>query len=341
MPQEIPHWKQRLADNAQARRWNITSLLLTLPLLLMGFYYYGGQALRCAFAAVVAAVLTELVAGRLLLRRHTADDWNAVVVGLWVACMLPASLQPRNSAPLLAAVGAVFAILVVKLPFGGTMNVPFSPAAAGFAFLTVCFPQQVFHYTPSLLAPPTHDSSLALLLQQGRSVFQSNSLTGILLGQTTGPMGTGGILVIAAALLAMLILKERRSAALSSLGFVGSVALLAFMFPRVTGGTLEARLASAGMELCSGSVLFAGVFLLPEPWIMPARWFTRLSFGAVAGALVVLLRSLGSYEENVCFAILLANASVPLLYRLQAEVRHQKEFREKISAESEEREVEV
>ena len=325
---ETPRWKQRLADNREARNWNLTSLLLTLPLLLIGYYYYGGQALRTAAISVLAAVATEFVAGRLILRRGTLSDWNAVVVGLWIACMLPAGAAVH------AAAGSIFAILVVKIPFGGAMHVPFSPVAAGFAFLTVSFPHRVFAYVPSEIAPPIQGRSLALLLQQGRNVLDITQISGILLGQTLGPMGTGAIIVIIAALLAAFLLKSRRGYALSSLGFILAAAALAFVFPRVTGAEgVSARLASAGMELFSGSLLFAAVFLLPEPAIMPGRWFTRLGFGAIAGGLAILLRNLGSFEENVAFAILLSNAMLPLLYRIQAEIKQQKEFREIIQAE--------
>jgi electron transport complex protein RnfD len=342
MSEEIPRWKQRLADNQEARSWNLTSLLLTLPLLVIGFYYYGAQALRTAAVGALAAVLAELAFGRLLLRRRTLDDWNAVVIGLWVACMLPATLVPRNTAPLYAAAGAVFAVLVAKLPFGGTLHAPFTPAAAGFAFLTVCFPQKVFAYAPSAFAPPTHASSLARMLQQGRSVMSGGQAVQVLLGQTVGPMGTGGIFVLAVVLLCMFLLKGRRTAALASVGCIGAAALLAFAFPRVTipaglplAEVLHLRAGAVGMELCAGSLLFAAVFLLPDPAVLPRRWFTRLGFGAIAGALAFLLRSLGSFEENVCFAILLADAAMPLLYRAQAEMHHQKEFREKVKAEEE------
>jgi len=328
---DSPRWKQRFADNQEARRWNLTSLFFTAWPLLAGFFYYGEKALRTAVVGALSAVLCELLAGRLILRRSTLDDWSAVVTGLWIACMLPAEMQPADTAPLYAAAGAAFAILVVKIPFGGAMHAPFTPAAAGFAFLTVCFPHKIFAYLPSAAAPPAHTSSLALLLLQGRSVLGGRQLSGVLLGQTVGPMGTGCMWVIAAALLAMLLLlplKARRSAALSSVGFLGAVAVLAFLFPRVTGSGWLVRVHSVGMELFSGSLLFAAVFLLPDPAILPRRWFMRLGFGAAAGALCMLLRQLGSYEENVCFAILLADAAIPLFYRLQAEIHNQKEFRE-------------
>ena len=337
MPSEQPRWKQRFADNRKIRNWNLTSLALTMPLLVIGYYYYGTHALRTAVVSVLAAVLTEFIAGRLILRRNTIDDWNAVVVGLWIACMMPAFFEPVNSAHWYAAAGSIFAILVVKIPFGGAAHTPFSPAAAGFAFLIVCFPDRAFRYAPSAIAPPMHGSSLANLLQHGGNVVDSTRLWPILLGQTVGPMGTGGILVIAVALLAMFMLKNRRSHAMASLGFIGAAALLAFVFPRVMmpeeGFAAMQRLAGVGMELFSGSMLFAAVFLLPEPSILPGRWYTRLGYGALAGGAAILLRHLGSFEETVVFAILLANAALPLMYRIQAEIRQQKEFRQIIRAE--------
>jgi len=334
MPEEIPRWKQRFADNREARAWNVTSLLMSLPLLLVASYYYGAAPLRNAAVAAVAAVLSEAVAARLILHRRTIDDWNAVVTGVWIACMLPAQVNSTFAAPMYAAVGAVFAVLVVKIPFGGTMHAPFTPAAAGLAFLTVCFPLTVFNYMPSTLVPPPYGASLASMLQHGRSVMGSRQLSVILLGQSAGPMGAGCILLLAAALVAMLLLEKRRSAAMASVGFLAAVAVVSFLLPRVTGDGWSARLGleSMGMELCSGSLLFSAVFLLPDPAIMPQRWYTRLGFGAVAGLLCAMLRQLGSFEETVCFAILLADAFMPLLYRIQSELRHQKEFRDRVEA---------
>ena len=347
-----PRWKRRFADNREARRWNLASLLMTLPLLLVSMYYYGPHILRTAAVAALTALVCEVAAGRLILRKQAGDDWNAIATGIWIAMMLPAELQPNNNIALYAAIGSAFAVLMVKIPFGGTMHVPFTPAAAGFSSLAVCFPQIVFDYTPSALAPPIHDSSLAAMLQQGRSALEGRQLSGILLGNVVGPMGTSVVLVIAAVLAAQLFIKERRGAVLTSVGFIVTAALLAFAFPRVVGqawqpGTpflralaealprivgarRDTRLASVGMELCAGSLLFAAVFLLPDPAIMPGRRSMRFAWGAMAAALCMLLRHIGIFEEGVCFAVLLADAFIPLFYRLQSEMEDQKRFRRRL-----------
>ncbi|MDR0531619.1 MAG: RnfABCDGE type electron transport complex subunit D [Oscillospiraceae bacterium] len=323
-----PRWKRRFADNQEARRWNQTSLLLTLPLLAVGCYYYGLAVLRTAVIAAFAAVVCELIGGRLVLRQRVGDDWNAVVIGVWMACLLPARMEPRNTVALYAVVGAVFAVLFVKLPFGGTMNAPFSPAAAGFCFLSVCFPAKVYAFQPSVLVPPAHSRSLAAMLAQGRSVLDGGHFIDVLLGRVMGP-ACACALVTLAILLAMLLIKERRSSVLVSLGFLVGVALIAFVFPRVVsaGTPLMTRLSAVGMELFAGNLLFAAVLMLPDPAIMPRRWFTRFGFGAMAGLFAMLLRLLGHYEDGVCFAVMLADAFMPLTYRLQAEIKSQKEFR--------------
>jgi len=347
-----PRWKRRFADNREARRWNLVSLLLTLPLLLVSVYYYGAQVLRTAVVAALVACVCEFLAGRLILRKPAGDDWNAIVTGIWIALMLPAEFAPTNNVALYAAIGSAFAILVVKIPFGGTMHVPFTPAAAGFSFLAVCFPQKIFAYLPSVLVPPIQNSSLAAMLQQGRSALEGRQLSSIMLGNVVGPMGTSVIFLIAAILIAQLFIKERHGAVLVSVGFIAAAAVLAFIYPRVTGDvwqpnssffqslielfpmslgpTFRTRLVSVGMEMCAGSLLFAAVFLLPDPAIMPGRWYMRLAWGAMAAVLCMLLRFLGSFEEGVCFAVLLADAFLPLFYRMQSEMEDQKRFRNRL-----------
>ena len=102
------------------------------------------------------------------------------------------------------------------------------------------------------------------------------------------------------------------------------------LFPRLLGPTFRTRLISVGMELCAGSLLFAAVFLLPDPAIMPGRWYMRLAWGGMAAVLCMLLRFLGSFEEGVCFAVLLADAFLPLFYRMQSEMEDQKRFRDRL-----------
>ena len=116
-------------------------LMLAAPAI-VAWYYYGAFAFRAILTGVVSAAAVEAVA-LLIMKRNLSllSDMHAVFTGLAVAMLLPAT------APVwLIASGAVFAVLVAKIPFGPAHKAPFVPAAAGIAFLTVCFPDEVFKY---------------------------------------------------------------------------------------------------------------------------------------------------------------------------------------------------
>jgi electron transport complex protein RnfD len=316
--------------------FSLQSMLLTVPCLILGWYYYGTSAVRLAVVSMLAAIVCSLAMQWLLqlknLRRRDGklrmqktnhsgqsvrgitwrqgfDNGSPLVLGLWMACMLPADIPLRY-----AIAGCAFAVVCCMVPFGGGRTSPFSPTAVGFAFLTVCT-ARVFAYEPSVFAKPIHSSSLSQLLQYKQSALQGEQILPVLLGQTVGPMGTGGIIAIAAVLGACFLLKSRRALALSSLGMVLSVAVLSFLFPRVSGNdmTLKLRLMAVGMELCSGMMLFAAVYLLPSATRLPRMWYNKLLYGAMTGAFAILLRHISVYEESVVFAILLANACWPVL----------------------------
>lgn len=86
----------------------------------------------------------------------------------------------------------------------------------------------------------------------------------------------------------------------------------AILFPRLKDAAWQ---QSVMMELCSGYLLFAGIFLLNDPVTAPRHWLGRLLYGAFAGILVMALRYFGRFEDAACFAVLLVNAFAPILDR--------------------------
>ena len=79
---------------------------------------------------------------------------------------------------------------------------------------------------------------------------------------------------------------------------------MAALFPRVYAG----RLTSVAMELSSGAMVFAAVFLLPDPASAPSGRASGFVYGIFAGVVCMLLRRFGAAEEGVFFAVLIANA---------------------------------
>lgn len=278
----------------------------------MAWYYYGARALLLLTVCMVSsAVFSFLGTAVTQPRAKPPYDYSAFFTGAVIALMLPAYF----SLPL-AVVGCAFAIIVAKVPFGTTHNAPFVPAAAGFAFLSVCWPEQVFSY-PELLdkldlfslttVPGTAGSSLAAMLRAGNSIRLSHiNVFHILTGSIPGPMGTGVILILFAA--AFYLLFTRPSALLNSFGFLFACGAVALIFPRVKSGSIS----SLFLEICSGSLVFVALFLVTADTAeSPQKPLQRLLYGIFTGLLCMGLRHFGAYEQGSCFAVLLANAVWP------------------------------
>ncbi len=283
--------------------WLDVLAMLALPCV-SAWYYYGGQALKLLAVSVLSAVLCELFGGLLLNRRITVGDLSAAATGLMIALMLPAS------APLwLPVCGSAFAIVAAKLPFGRVERLPFSPAAAGMAFLTVCFPKLVFTYPKVSTALSGTGVSLAAMLAQNTSLsLGSVRAIDMLTGNFPGPMGASCILVLLGSALYLLI--RRTKLFVTAAGFLAGGALVALCLPRVAG-----LLPSVVMELCAGTMLFSALFLITEPGAQPEKLLRRLMFGFFGGALCLIIRRFGAFEESACFAVLLAQAAWPVADR--------------------------
>lgn len=281
--------------------------ILILPCV-SAWYFYGSKALALVAVSVVTAVACEFFGRRLLKQDSTVGDLSAVVTGIIIALMLPAN------APLwLAAIGSSFAVIAAKLPFGRTETLPFSPAAAGMAFLTICFSDLIFDYpqvsSSNALLSGSSGSSLAYLLSQNMSVSLSSVKTiDIFTGNYPGPMGAGCIIVLLGSALYMLI--RRTKLFISVAGFVTGAALMAICFPRVTN-----LFSSIVLELAAGYMIFAALFLLTEQGTQPVLPLSRLLYGFFAGVICMLMRRFGAYEECACFGILIINAAWPVADR--------------------------
>jgi len=298
-------------DKQNQRFFGGMLIMLAAPAV-MACYFYGLRAFFLLTVSILSAVLCEALGGLIMRSKKNAlFDLNAVFTGTVIALMLPAS------APVfLAATGSAFAIIVAKIPFGGAKGAPFVPAAAGFAFLCVCWPGEVFNYPivsanfGAVITTGAHmvsGTSIGSMLHAGNSM-RLNIITvfDIISGNIPGPMGAGSILVLLAA--SAYLLFTRPTALLNTLGFILSCAAMSLLFPRVFTG----RLSSVFLELCSGMLVFAALFLLPDPATSPQKSnLHRLYYGIFSGVLCMLMRYFGAFEEGVCFALLLSNASWP------------------------------
>lgn len=273
--------------------------ILILPCI-SSWYFYGAAALALITVSVITAIICEFFGRIVLDQESTLGDLSAIVHGIILALMLPA-----NAPIWLAAIGSSFTVIAAKLPFGRTETLPFSPPAAGMAFLTICFPDLIFDYPAiqaSALLSGSNGSSLAYLLSQNTSISLSSvKAIDIFTGNYPSPMGAGCIIVLFGSALYMII--RRTKLFISVAGFFAGVALMALCFPRVSG-----LLSSVVLELAAGYMIFAALFLLTEQGTQPSNNISRLLYGLFGGITCMLMRRFGAFEECACFGILIINA---------------------------------
>jgi electron transport complex protein RnfD len=271
-------------------------------------YHYGVRSFwivaASVFASIICESLIELVKQGSALQR--TEDLSAVFTGAAIALMLPAS------APLwLAPIGSIFAIAVVKLPFGNIRTSPFVPAAAGFAFLTLCYPNLVFTY-PSTTMETTlvtgdiefvSGTSIAHMLTNKMSIGTSIlDIMNLFVGKAAGPMGTSSLLVMTGLFFYMIV--RRRSDFITTASFLAVCSAMAVIFPRVLSG----RSYSLIMELCAGMLFFSAVFFFADPVTSPKDQTGKVLYGFAGGILTMIFRYYGAFEEGVCFVVLIMNA---------------------------------
>lgn len=278
-------------------------LLALLPAAVFGAVLFGVRALLVCGVSVAAAMLFEYLGCLVARKPSTLSDGTAAVTGLIIGLLMPASV------PLFVAIAAdAFAILLVKIPFGGSGRNLFNPAAAGVAFVTQCFSHHVFAYPAKGTAIPltvfntdvTLSSSPAGLLKTGGSTAFSS--VDLLVGQVTGAIGTVAILVLCAG--AVYLFARRAAAPLLTISCLATCAVIAALCPRAADVTWYQSIL---FELCSGYLVFGAVFMLNDPVTSPRHPLAHVFYGVMVGALTMLLRHIGRFEEGFCFALLLCN----------------------------------
>lgn len=277
-------------------------LIMLLAPCYMAFHYYGWRSLLVVAVSVATALITDAATGFAINKKIKFGNAGCIFAGAAIALMLPVNV------PLyVPAFASFFAVAVAIMPFGGSENAPFVPAAAGFAFASLCFKEQVFSYAVGTQDSVFGAESLGAMLMKGSSIhIGTANVFDILIGNVAGPMGTGCILLMVVS--AVYLLVRRPASLLSTVGFLAACTLMIILFPRVTA-SLKSNIIP---ELCSGSLMFAAVFLITDPVTLPRKNLNKIFYGILCGILCMAMRIMGAYEETVCFAVILANALRPI-----------------------------
>ncbi len=275
-----------------------------LPALLWGTYVFGLRALLVCIICAGSCYLAEYATQRILRRPITLNDCSALVTGLLLGMNLPATAPAW-----LAIVGSVFAIVIVKQLFGGLGHNIFNPALAARVFLSLAWPSYMTNFTAPydrlLFSSADAVASATPLASLKHGAPPDASLLDMFLGNIGGTIGEVSALFL---LLGGIYLLVRKIITWHiPVAYIGTVALLTFLFPQVGG---MAGWEFMLYEVLAGGLVIGAFFMATDYVTSPSTKWGRLIFGAGAGLLVVFIRYFGGYPEGVSFSILVMNSLV-------------------------------
>ena len=287
-------------------------IVAMLPALVFACVRFGARALALTAVSVVACVFWEWLYRKLMKKHQTVGDLSAVVTG-----MLLAFVCPVNIAYWQIAVGAFFAIVVTKQLFGGIGKNFVNPALAGRAFLVGSYAGVMTTWIdPAAGKAPLMGSTADIVtaatpmayLKVGdmEGLVSQYSVSDMFIGMCGGSMGE----VSALALLvggAYLIYRKVIGWQIP-VAYIGTVAVLSFLFPK-TGSGIEFMLYS----VFGGGLFLGAIFMATDYVTSPVTKKGQLVFGIGCGLFTVLIRYFGSYNEGVCYSIMVMNLLVPLI----------------------------
>ena len=241
-------------------------VIALLPAAGFGIYNFGPRALAVMAVTIASTVLTELLFGWLWKKKITITDMSAVVTGLLLALNLPVSI------PLwIAALGGVFAILVVKMLFGGLGQNFMNPALAARCFLLTSFALFMNNFSSAKLGFDSLTGATPLAqLRAGETV----DLASLVIGRIPGTIGE--VSVIALLIGAIYMVVRKVISPVIPLIYIGTVFVFTFLF----GGF---NLTYSLSEICAGGLIFGAFFMATDYVKSPLNPKGQIVYGLILG----------------------------------------------------------
>ncbi len=268
-------------------------IIALLPATVFGVINFGIRALVLILICIATCVASEWIFEKLIHKKSTINDFSAVVTGLLLALNLPHTLPIWQ-----AVLGSVFAIVIVKMMFGGLGQNFMNPALGARCFLLVSFAGTMTSFTYDGVTGAT---PLALL-KNGESVDTMK----MLLGTTAGTIGETSVIAIllGAVILIMLGVIDLKIPA----SYIISFAVFILLFG---GHGFDVNYLTA--HLCGGGLMLGAFFMATDYVTSPITPMGKIVFGILLGVLTGLFRIFGANAEGVSFAIILSNLLVPII----------------------------
>ncbi len=285
-------------------------LIALLPALAGSVYFFGLRALMVTMVSAAAAMFFEWAYRKLMKLDSTAYDLSAVVTGVLLAFVCPPTIPYWT-----IILGDFFAIIVVKQLFGGIGQNFMNPALAGRAFmfswpvLMSTWVKVGTEHAAGVFSAVDAVTAATPLAAMHQGQMPEASLWEMFVGNVGGSLGETSALLLLVGF-GYLLLRKVITARIP-LAYIGTVAVIAFLFPQGND-----RLAWMGAQLFSGGLFLGAIFMATDYVTSPVTKLGQVIFGIGCGVLTILIRYFGGYNEGVSYAILVMNACVVLLDKL-------------------------
>jgi len=305
-------------------------VIALLPALAASVYYFGMGAVIVTLTSVLSCVAVEYLIQRFILKvKPSISDGSAVVTGLLLAFNVPSNLPVH-----IIVIGAIIAIGVAKMTFGGLGNNPFNPALVGRVFLLISFPVQMTSWpVPSGFKTGYADAvtgatPLGLLsegVKNGEAVSaimdKVPSHMQLFYGRMGGSMGE----VAAAALIigGIYLLWKK----IITWHIPVSILVTVALFTGILWMADPVKFADPLFHLLTGGLMLGAIYMATDYVTSPMTHKGMIIYGIGIGIITVLIRTWGAYPEGVAFSILIMNAFVPLLNMYMKPKRFGKEVK--------------
>lgn len=287
-----------------------------IPALLVSFLYFGiGSAIVC-LSSVAACMFFEWAIAKYIMKREpTLSDGSAVITGLLLGMNLPSNLPVW-----IVIIGALVAIGIGKMTFGGLGCNLFNPALVGRCVLLVSFPVQMtswpvagqqLDYTDATTGATPLSIMKRAITSGDASVLDSmpDSLHLLLGNDVNGGAGTIGEVCAIALLLGLAFMLWKRIITwhipVSIIGSAFAFAALLHLCNPIYANPLSVVL--------TGGMMLGAIFMATDYTTSPMTRRGQVIYGIAIGLLTIVIRNWGAYPEGMSFAILIMNAFTPLI----------------------------
>ena len=285
-------------------------VIALLPAVAVSVLFYGWSELLVLGVSVASCVLLEFLITKYLLKKPcTVGDWSAVITGVLLALNLPATTPWW-----VVLIGAVVAIGVAKMTFGGLGQNLFNPALVGRVFLLISFPTYMTDWTKpagfisnALVDGYTGATPLGLakgLGPQGVEAMDYLNMLFLNIGGSAGELSAIALLIGFVYLLVRRVIRPY-----ITLSIIATVAVFSGIFWAIN----PAEYTDPLFNILTGGLLLGSIFMATDYVTSPMSNWGGVVFGIGIGVITMLIRYFGAYPEGVSFAILIMNSVVPLL----------------------------